>query len=93
MNKQIETQGIISVEPNDLIINWVEGFLTDCQARNLSPTTIRFYRIKLIVFLKYLNARQIFTINEITPVILCEFLLKLEESSHNLGESTPISGP
>ena len=85
MSTQFETQRIISVEPNDLIVNWVEGFLTDCRARNLSPLTNRFYRIKLAVFLKWLNSRQIFTISEITPPILREFLLTLENSAHNPG--------
>ena len=40
----MQTQKIIpvSVEPNELIANWVEGFLIDCKAHSLSSNTVRF---------------------------------------------------
>ncbi len=52
MNKQIETQGMISFEPNDLILISVEDFLTNYLTSNISPTSIRLYRNKQEVFSK-----------------------------------------
>jgi integrase/recombinase XerD len=62
-----------------------EAFLTDRKVQGLAAGTVRFYRIKLALFLSFCDAQAITRIDPITPNILRSFLLWLEATGHNAG--------
>ena len=74
---------------NHTIINdltaWVDAFLVDRQAANLSPNTVRFYRCHLGKFIEYCQNQQVYKVVDITPGIMRTFLLWLESEGHNPG--------
>jgi integrase/recombinase XerD len=78
-----QTQGTILLE--DLIYTWMEAFIIDRKARGLAEGTLRFYKQKLKLFYDYCDAQLVSTINQITPTIIRQFLLYLEETDHNPG--------
>lgn len=45
----------------DYVAVWVESFLQERKAQNLTKGTIRYYRINLQVFLEHLNSRRLST--------------------------------
>jgi len=51
----------------------------------LAKGTIRFYQNSLKGFTKYLDGQEVKFINQITPNLLRDFLLHLEETGHNSG--------
>ena len=75
MEKNTQTQRIISVLNEELSIrNWMEGFLLDCRARNLSKGTISFYKKKLKIFLQFCDNRFIPELEQITSQFIREFV-------------------
>jgi len=67
------------------ILAWVESFLVDCEIRNLSPHTIRFYRFDLANFTRYCQKQSINTLETLTADHLRRFLLWLKSEGHNPG--------
>jgi integrase/recombinase XerD len=70
---------------DDYLETWLESFLIDRKVQNLSPGTLYFYRAKLRLFVLFCEARVITRIEQLTPAILREYLLWLEETGHNPG--------
>jgi integrase/recombinase XerD len=70
---------------DDYILIWVEAFLKERTAQNLAKGTVKFYKDKLSNFIKFLDSQEIKYITQITPNIIRDFLLVLEESGHNAG--------
>ncbi len=64
---------------------WINGFLRDCQVRELSPFTIRYYRAQLTHFEAYAAAQGVSEVTEITAALLRDYLLQLEAAGHNPG--------
>ncbi len=60
---------------------WINAFLVDRKARNLSKTTLYFYQKKLQL-LRLFAQQLITTIAELTPDALRRYLLWLEETDH-----------
>ena len=86
MEKNTQTQRIISVLNEELSIrNWMEGFLLDCRARNLSKGTISFYKKKLKIFLQFCDNRFIPELEQITSQFIREYIIWLENEGHNAG--------
>ncbi len=86
MEKDTQTQRIISVLNEELSIrNWMEGFLLDCRARNLSKGSISFYQKKLKVFLRFCDSRIISEIENISSQFIREYIIWLENKGHNAG--------
>jgi len=69
----------------DYVAVWIDGFLKDRQAQNLSKRTVGFYKEKLEKFTNYCDAQSLKKISEITPSFLREFLIYLESTGHNAG--------
>ena len=69
----------------DFIEVWINAFLVDRKAQNVSPGTLKFYNTKLGLFADYCESQQVKQISQITPTMLREFLLYLEEHGHNPG--------
>jgi len=79
-------QGTISTFlQDDLLFSWIEGFLVDRKAQNMSKGTIEFYRKKIKYFFEFCEKQSIAQISQITPNLLREFLLYLETTGHNEG--------
>ena len=70
---------------DDYLLNWLEAFLVDRKAGGVAEGTLRFYRQKIKLFADYCEGQSVKKISQITPSFLRQFLLYLEESSHNPG--------
>jgi integrase/recombinase XerD len=83
---QIETQGTITKTlVDDYLYTWIEAFLIDRKTRGLAEGTLRFYRNKLKLFTDFCETQVVTQIGQITPTLLCQYLLYLEETGHNEG--------
>jgi integrase/recombinase XerD len=84
----MKSTNLVTIEQwttEDYIDIWIEAFLRDRRAQNLSRNTVGFYREKLKTFSGYCEAHSIKYISEITPPFLREFLIYLENEGHNSG--------
>lgn len=70
---------------DDRIATWIEAFLIDRQAQNISPTTMVFYRNKLRYFMGYCKDQGVERIPNISADLLRRYMLWLTESGHNPG--------
>lgn len=70
---------------DDYLETWLEAFMVDRKVQNLSPGTLYFYRAKLRLFMRFSETQAITRITQLTPVILREYLLWLENTGHNPG--------
>ena len=90
-------QGIIQTNAStNLVSQWVQQYLIDCQARQLVHGTISFYRKKLNQFVRYCNEFGVTTIDQINANLIRGFLVNLEEratirmaSMDTIGLSSP----
>lgn len=57
----------------------LDGFLLDARARRLSPRTVEYYRQQLTAALGFLAARNATALEEITPQLLREYLVSLQD--------------
>lgn len=86
MAKTTVQQTIITTSLQDEPVSrWVEGFLVDRRAKNLSPYTVKFYRVELSLFLSYCEGQVITTVAHLTPDVLRRYLLYLEDTGRNAG--------
>ena len=84
MLSQTETQGTLTNSiVDDYLLTWVEAFLIDRKARGLADGTLRFYRQKLKLFSNYCDTQVLIQIRQITPTLLRQYLLWLEETKHS----------
>lgn len=70
----------------------VREYLLDCEARNLSEQTLRWYREKLGRFLQFLESQGVESVESITPSIIREFLHSLRGSRPKTGNRSSLSG-
>ena len=86
MFNQIETQGTLTNSfVGDYLLTWFEAFLIDRKARGLASGTLRFYRFKLKLFSDFCETQVVTQISQLTPTLLRQYLLYLEETGHNAG--------
>ena len=64
---------------------WIEGFIHDCRARDLSPHTVEFYCAGLADFERFANEEGADQVTDITADLLRSYLLHLEETGRNPG--------
>jgi integrase/recombinase XerD len=82
----IQTQRTFSVFTQETdLLTWIEGFLIDRKAQNLAEGSIKFYRAKLGIFVKYCDSQVISDFTQITPNNIRQLLLYLEAQGHNPG--------
>jgi site-specific recombinase XerD len=67
------------------LLTWVEAFLLDRRANNVSPATLHYYRATLKNFCDYCEAQVITGVDQLTPDTLRRFLLFLIETDHKPG--------
>jgi integrase/recombinase XerD len=63
----------------------LDAFYVDRKAQGMTPGTIKFYHETLKQFLFYCDSQAITQVDQLTPVIVREFLLWLETNGHNPG--------
>lgn len=86
MKEIVLDQGINSIfVQDDYLPIWIEAFLIDRKAQNMSKGTLEFYRKKLGHFTDFCETQAIKQITQITPTLLRELLLELEHKGHNPG--------
>lgn len=64
---------------------WIQAFLQDRKAQDLTPGTLYFYQEKLKIFTEYCEARNITSVMDVTSVNIREYMLYLGEKHHNEG--------
>lgn len=82
MSSKLNTQ-IFTGE--DYILIWVEQFIKSKKSENIAKGTLRYYKDNLWVFTDFLENQEVKFISQITPSLLRDFLLLLEERGHNPG--------
>lgn len=86
MLKTSERQGtLVNSAHDEYLFTWLEAFLIARKAQGVSDGTLHFYRVKLKTFSAYCEAQAITQVHQITPLVLREYLLWLEEQGHNPG--------
>jgi integrase/recombinase XerD len=79
-------QGTISTYlQDDYLLVWIEAFLIDRKAQNMSRGTLDFYRKKLKHFTDFCESKAVKNILQINPSLLREYLLEYEAKGHNPG--------
>ncbi len=74
----------LRIRPVSDVDREIDAFLVDCQARALSPGTVRFYTQKLAHLRAYLSAQHLPTVQSLTAPLLRRMLLDFSQS-HNPG--------
>ncbi len=64
---------------------YVESFLKARKSENKTKGTVDFYRKKLKAFVEYCDSQEVKLISQITPSLLRDYLLILEDRGHNPG--------
>ena len=86
MKEIVVDQGINSTfVQDDYLPIWIEAFLIDRKAQNMSKGTLEFYQKKLKYFTDFCESQAVKQITQITATLLRELLLELEHKGHNPG--------
>jgi integrase/recombinase XerD len=67
------------------IYTWIETFLIDRKARGCAKGTLVFYQQKMKAFADYCDSQVVSQISQITPTMVRQYLLYLEDTGHNPG--------
>ncbi|MGC8787482.1 MAG: site-specific integrase, partial [Anaerolineae bacterium] len=78
MSRPKRDQLIRLVSEPALKAEWT-AFCVDCQARQLSPKTLRFYRTELGLWCNWLTAQGITTLKDISPDVLRRWFVHLQQ--------------
>lgn len=70
---------------DDYLEIWIQAFLSDRKAQNLTKGSLRFYRFNLDGFAAYCESQAVKKVSQITPNLLREFLLYLGDNGHKAG--------
>ena len=82
---EVEQRTISTYLQDDYLLVWVEAFLIDRKAQNMSRGTLSFYQCKLKNFTDFCEGKAVKNIMQITPSLLREYLLEFEIKGHNPG--------
>jgi len=70
---------------DEYISTWIEAFLIDRKVRGCAKGTLEFYLYKLRTFSDFCETQLIKNISHITPQLIRQYLLYLEDKNHNPG--------
>jgi len=86
MNTTTIKQGTIKIFDQDAhLLTWLNAFMVDRKAQNMSAGTLDFYQKKLKYFAEFCDGQAITLITQIDAPLIREFLLWLENKDHNPG--------
>ena len=80
-----EHRTLENVSTDEHILTWIEAFLIDRKARGCARGTLEFYMFKLKTFKDYCETQYVKDISQITPQLIRQYILYLEEKQHNPG--------
>jgi site-specific recombinase XerD len=69
----------------DDYLTWLEAFLIDRRAQNMTRGTLYFYQKKLELFTRYCDTQAVTHIHQVDAGVMRGFLLWLEGTGHNPG--------
>jgi site-specific recombinase XerD len=69
----------------DQLAPWLESFLLDRKAQNMTTGTLYFYRAKLKLFTAFCERQSIERIAQLTPELIRRYLTELDDAGHNPG--------
>jgi len=75
----------IKTGQDDYLLTWLESFLIDRRAQNMTRGTLYFYQKKLELFTRYCDTQAVTHIHQVDAGIMRGFLLWLEGTGHNPG--------
>lgn len=75
----------IKTGQDDYLLTWLEAFLIDRRAQNMTRGTLYFYQKKLELFTRYCDTQAVTHIRQVDAGIMRGFLLWLEGTGHNPG--------
>ncbi|HVP22156.1 MAG TPA: phage integrase SAM-like domain-containing protein [Anaerolineaceae bacterium] len=79
-------QGTITRFEQDMhLLTWIDAFLIDRKAQNMSKGTLYFYLKKMELFSCFCDGQGISQVTEIEAGTIREFLVWLENNGHNPG--------
>jgi site-specific recombinase XerD len=67
------------------LLTWIDAFLLSRKAENKNKATIEFYHDKLKKFTTWCDVQIITQIDQLTPVIIRDYLLYLVSTGHKPG--------
>lgn len=67
------------------LLTWIEAFLVDRKARGCAKGTLEFYYYKMKIFTDYCKKQCVNNIYQITPSLIRQYLIYLEDTGHNPG--------
>ena len=85
MNTTTIKQGTIEDSQDVHLLTWLNAFLIDRKAQNMSAGTLDFYQKKLKYFADICEGQAVSFITQIDSTLIREFLLWLESKDHNPG--------
>lgn len=68
------------MNPNHSLKTAYELFYLECQSRRLSPNTLRFYRGRIVLFMRWCETRGLASLSDITHYHIRQYLVDLAES-------------
>jgi len=75
----------IKTGQDDYLLTWLEAFLIDRRAQNMTRGTLYFYAKKLELFTRYCDTQAVTHIRQVDTGVMRGFLLWLEGTGHNPG--------
>ena len=85
MKQSAINQWTITNSEDTYLLTWMEAFLFDRKAQGLSKGTLYFYQKKLSKFTQFCEGEAIKIMPELSPIIIREYLIWLEQQGHNPG--------
>lgn len=68
------------MNPNHSLKTAYELFILECQSRRLTANTLRFYRGRMVLFLRWCETRSLTSLSDITHYHIRQFLVDLADS-------------
>lgn len=84
-NAIVNQRTITAFQTDSYLLTWIDAFLVDRRAQNMSRGTILFYEVKLKGFSDYCEGQAVKEITQIDAGLLRNYLLFLEAKGHNPG--------
>ena len=81
-----KTNGLITkFAQEDYLPLWIEAFLIDRRAQNMTAGTLYYYKTKLKLFIHFCETQAVRQITQIDAGLIRQYLLWLESTGHNPG--------
>jgi site-specific recombinase XerD len=76
---------ILNEVQNAHLESWLDAFLLDRKAQNMTNGTLFFYKNKLDMFIQFCDTQEVKYITQITPDLIRMYIFYLDSKGHNAG--------